>query len=276
MTTISTMRTRIISELGVQAKVNIDAEMQERIVFLADYMRKSGIKSYVLGISGGVDSTTAGMLAQRAVSFNKALYNYDCQFIAVRLPYGVQRDESEAQRAIDIIKPDVVQTINIKPATDAMMDSLYGVSLAGGITPAQDFTKGNIKARQRMIAQYAIAGQTKGLVIGTDHAAEAVMGFFTKFGDGGSDINPLAGLTKQQVRHLAGWMGVPLDLVNKPPTADLEDLDPGKLDENAYGVTYDDIGNFLTGQPIPQSVEDVIVAAYLNTAHKRDLPVTPI
>ena len=112
----------------------------------------------------------------------------------------------------------------------------------------QDFVMGNIKARQRMIAQYAIAGAIDGLVVGTDQAAEALMGFFTKFGDGAADITPLTGLSKRRVRAMARLLGAPEDLVMKVPTADLESLAPLRPDEDAYGVTYEQIDDFLEGR----------------------------
>jgi NAD+ synthase len=134
---------------------------------------------------------------------------------------------------------------------------------------------GNIKARQRMIAQYALAGAHGGFVLGTDHAAEAVMGFFTKYGDGGFDLAPLAHLNKRQVKALATALGAPARLVEKPSTADLEDLAPQKSDEDAFGVTYDEIDDFLEGKAVSQAAQEKFTAAYAKTMHKRQLPVLP-
>jgi NAD+ synthase len=140
--------------------------------------------------------------------------------------------------------------------------------------PSQaDFLKGNIKARQRMIAQFMLAAATRGIVIGTDHAAEALMGFFTKFGDGAADLTPLSGLTKRRVRAIASALGAPDDLVFKVPTADLESDAPLRPDEAAYGVTYDDIDDFLEGKPIAPGAQSRIIEQYRKTAHKRALPV---
>jgi NAD+ synthase len=111
----------------------------------------------------------------------------------------------------------------------------------------EDFVLGNIKARQRMIAQYAIAGTRVGAVIGTDHAAESLMGFFTKFGDGAADILPLSYLTKRRVRALAQALGASPRLVTKMPAADLESLTPQKPDEESYGISYEDFDDFLEG-----------------------------
>ncbi len=264
----------IIKALGVTPEFDPAADVRRRIDFLSAYLRQSGLSTYVLGISGGVDSTTAALLAQNAVSELRAS-GYDARFIAVRLPYGVQADEHDAQRAIDVIGPDEVQRVDIKPAADAMLACVK----AGGIqfkdAAHEDFILGNIKARQRMIAQFAIAGATRGLVIGTDQAAEALMGFFTKFGDGAADILPLAGLNKRRVRALAAQLGAPTQLVQKVPTADLENLAPLRPDEDAYGVTYEQIDDFLEGKSIDAAASARILSVYKGTGHKRALPVAP-
>src|SRR5690606_7528736 len=111
----------------------------------------------------------AGCLAQNAVARHRARGG-DAKFIAVRLPYGVQHDEAEAQRALRVIQPDLTLTVDIKPATDAMRQELVRAGLTYRDAAHEDFVVGNIKARQRMIAQYAIAGAHAGLVVGTDHA----------------------------------------------------------------------------------------------------------
>lgn len=126
-----------------------------------------------------------------------------------------------------------------------------------------------------MVAQYAIAAALNGLVIGTDHAAEAVTGFFTKFGDGGVDAHPLAALTKRQVRALAEYLGVPPGIVAKTPTADLESLRPQVSDEDALGLRYADIDDFLEGQPVRPEVHAEMTRRYTATAHKRTGPLTP-
>lgn len=156
-----------------------------------------------------------------------------------------------------------------------MLASLKAAGQAFEHAPQEDFVLGNIKARQRMIAQYAVAGARRGLVIGTDHAAEAVMGFFTKFGDGACDLAPLSGLTKGRVRELASHLGAPAELVRKIPTADLETLRPQLPDESAFGVGYDEIDAFLEGRPVSESTMAIIERFYLAGRHKRTLPVQP-
>ncbi len=268
----------IAAALGVMPPFDgpeaVQAEIDRRVRFIQDCLRQSGMKTLVLGISGGVDSTTAGLLAQRAVEGMRAAgEGDDYRFIAVRLPYQVQHDEHEAQLAVDSIAPDECHTVNIGPAVQALAEATEAL---GALSPAsRDFVLGNTKARMRMVAQYTIANARQGLVIGTDHAAEAVMGFFTKFGDGACDLTPLAGLVKGQVRQLAAALGAPEQLVHKVPTADLEELSPGKPDEHAHGVAYRDIDAFLQGQAVPEEAAAVIVGTYDKTAHKRALPKEP-
>lgn len=265
---------QIISELGVPTTFDARAERERRIAFLRDLLIEARRRTFVLGISGGVDSLAAGCLAQAAVASARA-QGYDARFIAMRLPYGVQRDEDDAQRSLDVIKPDEVLTVDIKPASDAMLAALKAGGQSFKSPEQEDFVLGNIKARQRMIAQYAVAGASDGLVIGTDQAAEALMGFFTKHGDGAADVTPLAGLTKRRVRAIAADFGAPENLVHKVPTADLENLAPLKPDEEAFGVPYKLIDDFLEGKRIDEEARDIILRQFRLTAHKRALPVAP-
>jgi NAD+ synthase len=265
---------RIAAEMHVTDDFVADREIERRIAFLAQYLRASGLKTYVLGISGGVDSSTAGRLAQLAVERLRADH-YDARFVAVRLPYGIQQDEADAQQALAFIRADENLTIDVKPAADAMLASLTASGMRFADHTQQDFGHGNIKARQRMIAQYAVAGARAGVVIGTDHAAESVMGFFTKFGDGGADILPLAGLNKRRVRAVARALGAPDTLAHKVPTADLEMLRPQRPDEDAYGIPYDDIDDFLEGKAVSAAARETVLRFYESTRHKRALPYTP-
>ncbi|MER1967606.1 ammonia-dependent NAD(+) synthetase [Castellaniella sp. GW247-6E4] len=268
------LQQRIRRDLGMADAFDVQAEIERRVEFLAAQLRVSGMRGLVLGISGGVDSLAAGCLSQRAVERIRA-EGGDARFTAMRLPYGVQLDEADAQAGLGVIAPDEMLTVDVKPASDAMLDSLLGAGQAFRDAAQQDFLHGNIKARQRMIAQYAVAGARGALVVGTDHAAEALMGFFTKFGDGAADLTPLAGLNKRRVRALAAAMGAPDRLVHKVPTADLELLAPLKPDEEAFGVGYELIDDFLEGRDVPDDAYDVIVSVYRRSAHKRALPVAP-
>lgn len=269
---------QIAEQLKVQPpfadQAALEAEVTRRIAFIQDCLLNSRLKTLVLGISGGVDSLTAGLLAQRATrELRERTGNLDYRFIAVRLPYEIQFDEHEAQASVDFIAPDERHTVNIGPAVKSLAGEV--AAFEGKAALSRDFVLGNTKARMRMVAQYTIAGAAHGLVIGTDHAAEAVMGFFTKFGDGACDLAPLSGLVKNQVRAIARHFGAPEFLVEKIPTADLEDLAPGKPDEASHGVTYAEIDAFLHGEPVRQEAFDIICRTYEKTRHKREMPFAP-
>ncbi|CAM5180219.1 NH(3)-dependent NAD(+) synthetase OS=Castellaniella defragrans OX=75697 GN=nadE PE=3 SV=1 [Castellaniella defragrans] len=260
--------------LGVKDTFDAQMELDRRVDFLAQLLHSTGARALVLGISGGVDSLTAGCLAQRAVMQVRE-DGGDAHFVAMRLPYGTQLDEADAQAGLQVIQPDETLIVDVKPASDALLESVRISGQRFRDAAQQDFLHGNIKARERMVAQYAVAGARGGLVVGTDHAAEALMGFFTKFGDGAADVTPLAGLNKRRVRALASLMGAPESLVYKTPTADLELLKPLKPDEDAFGVSYDQIDDFLEGKDVPADVFEIIVSTWRRSAHKRALPVTP-
>lgn len=268
------MEQAIREEMRVLPTIDAEFEVQRRITFIKNRLKASGTKSLVLGISGGVDSSTCGRLAQLAVEqLNEETGSSDYQFIAVRLPYGVQQDEDEAQLALSFIQPTHSVSVNIKDGVDGLHASTLTALDGTGLIPTDnakvDFVKGNVKARARMVAQYEIAGMVGGLVLGTDHSAENITGFYTKFGDGACDLAPLFGLSKRQVRQLAAHLGAPELLVVKTPTADLEELSPQKADEDALQLTYDEIDDFLEGKAVEDRVKDRLVAIYNATQHKR-------
>ncbi|MFI6167962.1 ammonia-dependent NAD(+) synthetase [Nocardia sp. NPDC051052] len=266
------LREQIITELGVQPSIEPKDEVRRRIDFLKDYLNATPAKGFVLGISGGQDSSLTGRLCQLAAAELRA-DGADATFIAVRLPYGVQSDEADARAALRFIQPDKTVSVNVRPSANAAAGE---VASALKIDKLRDFVRGNIKARERMVIQYALAGQENMLVVGTDHAAEAVTGFFTKYGDGGVDLTPLTGLTKHQGAALLRELGAPENLWSKVPTADLEDDRPSLPDEEALGLTYREIDDYLEGKDVTPEVAERIESIYLNTRHKRAVPVTPL
>ena len=262
------LQERIINELKVKPEINAEEEIRRSVDFLKDYLKKH-LKALVLGISGGQDSTLAGKLSQMAISELREETGDDAyQFIAVRLPYGDQADEQDAMDAIEFMQADKTVRVNIKQAADAMVQSIEENGLE-----ISDFNKGNIKARERMIAQYGIAGAVSGAVVGTDHAAEAITGFYTKYGDGGADITPLWRLDKRQGRAMLELLNAPEHLYKKVPTADLEEDRPALPDEVALGVTYNDIDDYLEGKEVADNVAEKIENWFLKTEHKRHMPI---
>ncbi len=269
----------IIKEMRVLHTIDANTEINRRVNFIKQQLETSGCKSLVLGISGGVDSFSCGRLAQLAVEQLRQQNPDSCyQFYAVRLPYGTQQDEQDAQISLDAIAPDKVLTVNIQQATDAVNQQVCHTleQVEAAISPeAIDFAKGNVKARVRMTSQYQVASLVNGLVLGTDHSAENITGFYTKHGDGACDLAPLFGLSKRQVRLLAKTMGAPDSITYKTPTADLECLSPQKEDEAVLGISYDDIDDFLEGKPVPEASEKRLIEIYNRTQHKR-LPIATI
>ncbi|MDC9720417.1 MAG: ammonia-dependent NAD(+) synthetase [Gammaproteobacteria bacterium] len=267
---------KIICALHTLPVIDIEQEVLKRVDFLKQCLATAGVKVLVLGLSGGVDSTTAGKLAQLACDqLNIKYQTNDYQFVAVRLPYGVQADEEDAQLALDFIHPSRRVTINI----EAMVKGLDAAaeSLVNAVNPSEhklDFSRGNNKARARMSAQYYVGSLLNGLVIGTDHGAEAITGFFTKHGDGACDVAPLFGLNKRQVRSVAAYLGAPHSLVHKVPTADLEEGNPQQADEDSLGITYDQIDDYLEGKVISSDAKRNLEQRYRQTEHKRQGPVT--
>lgn len=268
--TMSEMQAMIVEEMKVKPSIDSAETIKEMQHFIEQYLHAhTFVKTLVLGISGGQDSTLAGKLVQLAVESMRNASGRDVQFIAVKLPYGVQKDADEVEDALNFIQPDRILTVNIKPAVDQSVQSLKEAGIA-----LSDFHKGNEKARERMKVQYAIAANTSGIVVGTDHSAENITGFFTKHGDGAADIAPLFGLNKRQGRQLLQYLGAPAHLYEKVPTADLEDDKPQLPDEEALGVAYEAIDNYLEGKGVSPEDAAVIERHYVRNAHKRELAYT--
>ena len=260
---------QIIKELGVKPSINPADEIRTRVAFLKDYLKTSHSKGFVLGISGGIDSTLAGRLAQLAVEQLRE-EGTEATFVAVRLPHGVQKDADDAAAAMKFICADEEYDINIAAPVAGLDQALADA----GHPKLSDFTRGNAKARMRMIVQYAVAGDRGMLVIGTDHAAESVTGFFTKFGDGGADLLPLAGLNKRQNQALLRELDAPELLWAKEPTADLLDDQPLRTDEDELGLTYPQIDDYLEGREIDEQAAASIERRFLISRHKRAVPAT--
>ncbi len=270
----------IIAEMRVLPQIDPDFEVKRRVSFIKKLLLASPCTHLVLGISGGIDSCTLGRLAQLAVNeLNAESAGQKFGFVAVRLPYGTQADEADAQDSIAFIQPSYQVAVNIQAGVEGIHDATSQALLDANLLPDSaskiDFVKGNVKARTRMVAQYEIAGMVNGLVLGTDHSAENITGFYTKYGDGACDMAPLFGLNKRQVRQLAAHLGAPEHVISKAPTADLETLNPQLADEQALGLSYDEIDDFLEGRAVEAAVADKLIRIYQNTQHKR-VPIPTI
>jgi NAD+ synthase len=268
---MNSLQKEIIAALKTQPSIDVKDEIRKSVEMMKNYLKKyTFLESMVLGISGGQDSTLTGKLAQIAVNeLNTELNTKKYKFIAVRLPYGVQHDEDDCQDAINFIQPDEVVVVNIKDSVDA---SVAAVEKGMG-KKLTDFLKGNVKARHRMETQYSVAGANNGIVLGTDHSAEAITGFYTKYGDGAADMVPIFRLNKRQGKLLLKELGCPEHLYLKVPTADLEDDRPSLPDEVALGVTYEEIDDYLEGIDVNETSKAKIEGWYTKSEHKRQPPI---
>lgn len=269
----------VIEQMRVLPIIDVKYEVERRVNFIKSQLIYSGSQTLVLGISGGIDSCTLGRLAQLAVNELNQEQKNSYQFVAVKLPYNIQADEVDAQASIDFIQPSQHLAVNIQPGVDAIdkqtRTALDEIGLLPSSETKRDFVKGNVKARTRMVTQYQIAGLLDGLVLGTDHSAENITGFYTKYGDGACDLAPLFGLNKRQVRQVAEFLGAPQNIVYKAPTADLESLAPQKSDELALGMSYDQIDDFLEGKVVAADISEKLLAIFEKTQHKR-IPIPTI
>lgn len=209
-------------------KLRIDSKrVKEKIIeFIRKQAKEAGLSKAVIGLSGGVDSSTVAYLAKEALG-RENVYG-------VILPYKTtnKEDIEDAKEIIKTLGINLVE-LEITPVVDSLLTSLKDTD---------KIRKGNVMARTRMIVLYDQAAKYKGLVLGTSNKTELFLGYFTKFGDGGVDIKPLGDLYKTQVRQLAKDLGIPEKIIKKIPTAGLW---PGQTDEGELGFTYEEADRLL-------------------------------
>ena len=228
--------------------------------FLKDYLENSKMDTYVLGLSGGVDSSLTSVLIKNAVGKDKLM--------CIMMP--IDSNPADLEDALTLAKEMDLNYLVID-ATETYNQYLSDMAKAG-VAISRD-TRSNLKARIRMSILYAYAQEHRGLVVGTDNKDERFTGYFTKHGDGACDILPIAHLLKSEVVEASKLIGIPKFLAERVPTAGLF---AGQTDESQMGVTYKDLDAFLKGEKVPEEVEKRIL--YLNriSAHKRGATPMPI
>lgn len=225
--------------------------------FLKEYLENSHCKSYVLGLSGGVDSSLVAAIAKKAVGKDK-LYCYAIDIDSNKVDV---EDAKKVAKELDVN----LEIINLSKTYHSYLEELNG----------KDFirlTKSNLKVRMRMVALFAFAQEHSGLVLGTDNLDERYVGYFTKYGDGAADVLPIVYLTKNEVREAAELYGVSKALAHRVPTAGLFE---GQTDEGEMGVTYKDLDNYLLGGKVEKTVEERIEHLHKISEHKRAPIPTP-
>ena len=228
--------------------------------FLKDYLEDSHCDTYVLGVSGGVDSSLSAAIAKNAVGKEK--------LHCLLMPINSQKEDLED--ALTLVK-DLDLKYTIIDASETFNQYVETFSKCG--IELNRSTLGNLKARMRMAILYAIAQKERGLVIGTDNADERYVGYFTKHGDGACDILPIAHLIKGEVVEACKLYGIRDSLAERVPTAGLYE---GQTDEKEMGVTYKDLDAFLLGVDIPEAPKSRIDYLHKISEHKRkDIP-TPV
>ena len=223
--------------------------------FLQEYLEQSHCKGYVLGLSGGVDSSLVAAIARKAVGKDKLF----CYAIDVESNKADIEDAKQVAKELDLN----LEVINLTDTYHSYLKSLKG----------DDFirlTKSNLKVRMRMVALFAYAQEHSSLVLGTDNMDERYVGYFTKYGDGAADLLPIVYLTKGEVREAAKLYGLSSVLANRTPSAGLFE---GQTDETEMGVSYKDLDDFLLGKEINPKAKERIEHLHKISEHKRvDIP----
>ena len=237
---------------------NYELELKNRIEFIQNCVKASGTKGIIFANSGGKDSALAGILCKLAVE----------DTVSLILPGGSKRnyEQDKADALILAFQFDIqTRTIDLAPARDALIASISAE------TALTDLALSNISPRLRMTTMYAVANAENRLVCGTGNASEYYMGYFTKWGDGAYDFNPIGDLTVTEVIEFLKYLKAPESITSKPPSAGLFD---GQTDEADMGIAYADIDCFLKTGNASEENKKIIDRYHLSSEHKRKMPRT--
>ncbi|MBO4286147.1 MAG: NAD(+) synthase [Bacilli bacterium] len=239
--------------------MNLKEYLDVIVKFLQDYLKDNHQDCYVLGISGGVDSSLVAALAKKAVGKDR--------LFAYAMPIdSLIDDENDAVRLAKHLDINY-EVIDLTDAYHNLVEKYEATGIKLDLS-----TKGNLKARMRMATLYAFAQNKHGLVLGTDNKDERYTGYFTKFGDGGVDLLPIAHLLKREVVEACLLLDIPEDLAKRVPSAGLYQ---GQTDEKEMGITYHDLDDYLLGKEINEEAKARIERLHRISAHKREEIPTP-
>jgi len=236
-------------------------ELAEKLVsWMRERVLASGCKGAVLGMSGGVDSSVAAVLCQRAFSQST---------LGVLMPcHSSQEDE---EHALAVAGKFSIPTKTV--ALDSVFDTLLKELPDDSADPAASWlAKANLKARLRMLTLYYFANQLKYMVVGAGNKSELSVGYSTKYGDSGVDILPLGNLVKGQVRELASFLGIPQEIIDKPPSPGLW---AGQTDEGELGLSYEELDRYLITGEASNKLKGKIESMIAASEHKRLPPQVP-
>lgn len=240
--------------------LTIDEKIAKTVDWIRDTVTTAGCKGVVLGLSGGIDSTLVAFLIKRA---------FPESAIGVILPCkSHSRDREDALAAAAAAGLQAIE-VEITEAHDILLKKVMGALGSQALPENSRLTDANLRARLRMSTLYTVANSLGYLVAGTDNAAEVYTGYFTKYGDGGVDFLPIAGLTKREVYAWCRHLGAPQSVIVRPPSAGLWE---GQTDEGEMGTTYDMIDDLLEGKQIPDQDRKIIERLHQRSHHKRVMP----
>lgn len=231
------------------------------VEWLRERVEEAKAKGLVIGLSGGVDSAVVAGLCSQA---------FPERCLGVILPsHSSPQDKEDALLAAECFKLKTLE-VNLSDVHTEVIEQVLKNLLGLGCTiEGERLSRGNLKARLRMSTLYAVANALNYMVVGTDNEPESHVGYFTKYGDGGVDLLPIASLTKTEVRAWAKTLSLPESIVNRTPTAGLWS---GQTDESELGITYEQIDRYLLGEKVAPEVQERIEALHRQSEHKRRLP----
>jgi NAD+ synthase len=230
------------------------------IAWMREQVALAKRKGVVFGLSGGLDSAVVAVLCKRAFPDN-----------ALALIMPCYSSETDIEHARAVAKQLHISTSTI--ALEGVFDSLLRVLPVGDYEPAtKTLAEANLKPRLRMLTLYYLANRLSYLVVGTGNRSEISVGYFTKYGDGAVDILPLGNLVKRRVRELAIHLGMPKEIIKKPPSAGLW---VGQTDEGEMGITYEELDRYLLAGEAGDEVKRKVDAMIAASAHKRVMPAIP-
>jgi NAD+ synthase len=239
----------------------IDHKVDHIVKWLREQVELSHTEGILVGLSGGIDSSVVACLLKKAFPNN-------C--LGVVLPCkSNDKDRLDGIAVAEAIDMEYIEVELTEPH-----DAIYGSvkKALGNKAQNRRLTDANLRARLRMSTLYAIGNDIGYLVAGTDNAAELLTGYFTKYGDGGVDILPIARLTKREVFEWAKILGVPQQIIDRKPSAGLWE---GQTDEEEMGVTYNAIDDYIEGKHVNDEDKKVIERMNRVTEHKRVMPPMP-
>lgn len=240
----------------------IDQRIDHVVDWLRDQVKVSGTNGILVGLSGGIDSSVVANLIKRAFPDNSLGVILPCK--------SNDKDKADGQAVAVAADLDYVE-VELSSTHETLLSSIQS-AVSDLETTNHQLTDANLRARLRMTTLYGIANNMGYLVAGTDNAAELLTGYFTKYGDGGVDILPLAHLTKREVFEWARHLGVPQSVIDRKPSAGLWE---GQTDEDEMGVTYDAIDDYIEGKPVSEEDKKTIERMHARTEHKRVMPPAP-